>query len=216
MKQKAPLFPRYAVCPLSVTVILNMITYYVSRLITGSMIHYNFTFPIDTRIPFVPAAIVIYVLAFPSWAVGYLVVCRENQEVCGRLLAGEQIAKLLCLLIFLLVPTTMIRPAVPGHDVFSWGTRLIYALDTPDNLLPSIHCLENWILFRGALRCKKVGRGYKISFLLFTLMVFASTLLVKQHLVVDVAAGVLVGEIGLWLCDRLGAQRIYLCAAKKA
>ena len=87
--------------------------------------------------------------------------------------------------------------------------RLIYRLDSPDNLLPSIHCLENWICFRGALRCRKVGRGYQVGTLIFALMVFVSTLLVKQHLVLDVVTGVAVVEIGLFLSRQTGAGRIY-------
>ena len=103
----------------------------------------------------------------------------------------------------------MERPEVPGSDPFSWLVRFIYQVDTPDNLLPSIHCLENWLCFRGALRCRKVGRGYQIGMLIFAILVFASTLLVKQHLVLDVVTGIAVVEIGLFLARRTGAGRIY-------
>lgn len=129
--------------------------------------------------------------------------------MCYRLIAGEQIAKLLCLVIFLVMPTCMERPEVSGTDIFSQLTRFIYWADTPDNLFPSIHCLENWVLFRGALRCRKVGKRYKAGYFLFTLMVFASTLLVKQHLIADVFGGIIVGELGLWLADRLRAWRVF-------
>lgn len=209
MKQKTSLIPGYSVVPLAVSVILNMLTYYATRLVTQSVRHFDFTLPVDGWIPFVPAAVLIYVLAFVSWVVGFVVVCRESREVCYRVLAGEQTAKLLCLVIFLTLPTTMVRPEVTGSGFFCWLTRFIYRMDTPDNLLPSIHCLENWILFRGAIRCRKVGKGYKLGYFIFTLMVFASTLLVKQHLAVDVVAAIIVAELGFWLADRLKTHRIY-------
>ena len=44
--------------------------------------------------------------------------------------------------------------------------------------------------------------------LAFTLLVFASTLLVKQHVLVDIPAGVLVAEVGLLLSDKLRAGRL--------
>lgn len=215
MKNKETRFPRYALVPLAMTIALNMLTYYASRLINGGMAHYDFTLPVDNRIPFIPGAVLIYVLAFVSWGVGFLVLCREARADCYRFFAGEQAAKILCCVIFLVLPTTMARPSVPGTDLFSRVTRLIYRLDTPDNLLPSIHCLENWVLLRGTLRSKKVSRGYQVGFLIFTLLVFASTLLVKQHLVVDVAAAVAVGELGIWLADRRKLWRVYEALERK-
>lgn len=202
-------FPFYTIAPVAGTILCNMLTYYGSRLITRGLPHWDPTLPLDRWIPFVPSAVSIYVLAFLSWVVGIWVIARESPAVCYEVLAGEQIAKLLCLACFLLLPTTMERPEVTGSGFFPWLTRLIYRLDSPDNLLPSIHCLENWICFRGALRCRKVGRGYQVGTLIFALMVFVSTLLVKQHLVLDVVTGVAVVEIGLFLSRQTGAGRIY-------
>ena len=199
----------YAILPVAGTLVCNMFTYYGSRPITQGLPHWDLTLPLDRWIPFVPSAVSIYVLAFVSWVIGIWVIARESPAVCYEVLAGEQIAKLLCLVCFFLLPTTMERPEVPGSDPFSWLVRFIYQVDTPDNLLPSIHCLENWLCFRGALRCRKVGRGYQIGMLIFAILVFASTLLVKQHLVLDVVTGIAVVEIGLFLARRTGAGRIY-------
>ena len=86
--------------------------------------------------------------------------------------------------------------------------RLVYAGDLPGNLFPSIHCLESWICFRGAIGMKRTPRWYAPAMLVLTLMVFASTLLVKQHVLVDIPAGVLVAEVGLLLSDKLRAGRL--------
>ena len=149
-------FPFYTIAPVAGTILCNMLTYYGSRLITRGLPHWDLTLPLDRWIPFVPSAVSIYVLAFLSWVVGIWVIARESPAVCYEVLAGEQIAKLLCLACFLLLPTTMERPEVTGSGFFPCLTRLIYRLDSPDNLLPSIHCLENWICFRGAFRCSSM------------------------------------------------------------
>lgn len=209
MKKIYEILPKYAWVPIACSLILNGITYNVSRLFTRGMTHYDLSLALDGKIPFVPSAIVIYILSFAFWAMGFVVIGRESKSVCYRVFTGEQIAKFLCLVIFMVLPTCMARPEVPGSDIFSQLTRFIYWTDTPDNLLPSIHCLDSWVVFRGAMKCHKVGKGYKLGCFIFALMVFASTLLVKQHVIVDVFAGVAVVEIGLWLADRLKAWRIY-------
>ena len=43
----------------------------------------------------------------------------------------------------------------------------------------------------------------KIAAFILSLAIYASTVLVRQHLVLDIPAGILVGEIGLWISRRL-------------
>ena len=90
-------FPFYTIAPVAGTILCNMLTYYGSRLITRGLPHWDLTLPLDRWIPFVPSAVSIYVLAFLSWVVGIWVIARESPAVCYEVLAGEQIAKLLCL-----------------------------------------------------------------------------------------------------------------------
>lgn len=217
MKQRLKWIPMYAVVPALSLIILNIFAYYGTRLLTGGSLedNFNLTLALDRAIPFVPQAIVIYIGAFVSWFVGFFVIARDSKEVCYEVYAGEFTAKFISMVIFLVMPTVMIRPEVPDGGFFSWLTRFIYATDTPDNLFPSLHCLESWIIFRGAMRCRRVGNGYRISMFVIALLVFASTLLVKQHVVLDVVGGVVVGELGLWLARRLRFGRMYEALERK-
>ena len=47
--------------------------------------------------------------------------------------------------------------------------------------------------------CRKVPKWYKWVNFVFSLLVCASTVLVKQHVVVDIFAGIAVAEAGLLL-----------------
>lgn len=68
----------------------------------------------------------------------FYLIARESPRHCG-VIFGEQIAKMLCFICFMILPTGIERPKVVGNDVFSWLTRMIYATDIPDNLfLPFI------------------------------------------------------------------------------
>ena len=202
------ILPSYARIPLVLLVILNLIVYEGTQFLMLHAKHWDLALPLDARIPFRPAWIVIYILAYLQWAVGFIVISRESRAHCNRVLAGEIIAKFICMLFFIALPTRIERPVVEGSGVFAALTRLIFASDLPGNLFPSIHCLESWICFRGAIGMKRVPRWYAPAMLAFTLMVFASTVLVKQHVLVDIPAGVLVAEAGLLLSDKLRAGRL--------
>lgn len=203
------ILPRYALIPVIASLVLNMIVYFGSRIFTTGMYHYNFSVSIDEYLPFIPEWMIIYVLAYVVWVVGFIIIGRESREVCYEVLAGEQVAKIICLICFIVIPSTIERPEITGTAFCEWLSRLIYSMDSPDNLFPSIHCLESWICFRGAMRCKKPGTSYKIIMFIAALFVFASTLLVKQHVFVDVLGGIAVVEIGLFLSRRLKLSRIY-------
>lgn len=202
------ILPSYARIPLVLLVIINLIVYEGTQFLMLHAKHWDLALPLDARIPFRPAWIVIYILAYLQWVVGYVLIARESREHCYRVLAGEIIAKFICMLFFIVLPTRIERPVVEGSGVFAALTRLIFASDLPGNLFPSIHCLESWICFRGAIGMKRVPRWYAPAMLAFTLMVFASTVLVKQHVLVDIPAGVLVAELGLLLSDKLRAGRL--------
>ena len=202
------ILPSYARIPLALLVIINLIVYEGTQFLMLHAKHWDLALPLDARIPFRPAWIVIYILAYLQWAVGFIVISRESRAHCNRVLAGEIIAKFICMLFFIALPTRIERPVVEGSGVFAALTRLIFASDLPGNLFPSIHCLESWICFRGAIGMKRVPRWYAPAMLAFTLMVFASTVLVKQHVLVDIPAGVLVAEAGLLLSDKLRAGRL--------
>ena len=66
-------------------------------------------------------------------------------------------------------------------------------------LCPSIHCLDSWLSWRFLVQCKKVPLWYKWVNFVFSLLVCLSTVLVKQHVIVDIFAGIAVAELGLLL-----------------
>ena len=208
-ESKGSLIPTYARTPLIFVVAAGVLAYYGTKLITHGAAHYDFTLPVDGLIPFVPAFSIIYLLAYAQWCVGLILISREDSGLCRQVLAGEIISKLICLALFIIIPTTMVRAEIKSGDFFSTVTRFIYEIDAADNLFPSIHCLDSWICFRGALMMRKTGKGYSLFTLVFTLLVIASTVLIKQHVIVDVFAGILAAEAGLYLSRKLSAHRIF-------
>lgn len=202
------IIPKYAYIPLMAMVLMNVLTYNGSKLITNYFYHYNASIFLDDYIPFVPIFISIYVLSYLQWIVGFVVIFRENEDTCYRFCSAEVVAKFLCLFFFFVFPTTLIRPIIVDGGLWNVLTQFIYNVDAPVNLFPSIHCLESWVCFRGALGLKKVSRGYKLGMFLFTVLVCLSTVLVKQHVFIDVIGGILVVEVGLFLSRKFHLDTI--------
>lgn len=202
-------FPEYAWIPTLICVALNMIAFYGTRLFNSGLYHYSMGTSADAAIPFVPGFIVIYVLSYIQWGLGFFIIGRESREFCYRFLSAEIISKLICLVIFMAVPTVMVRPEVSGTDIFSRLTAFIYAADTPDNLFPSVHCLESAFFAAASVASKKTPAVFKWINALFSVSVFASVLFVKQHVIMDVIGGVALAFIGLLLAKLFRAERMF-------
>ncbi len=204
--------PSFVRLPLLLAVGTNMLTYYLVPILLGENIHrYDLAWMsagLDDWLPFVPFFVLFYALAFAQWGFSYIFHCRESAQLCYRMVVADIIAKLICLVCFVLLPTEIVRPEITGNSIWEWATGIFYATDKPINLFPSIHCLESWICFRTAMMMEKRNGWYITAQGILTVLVMASTVLIKQHFVIDIPAGVLVVEIGLFLSDRCGLWRV--------
>ncbi len=200
---------KYSVIPLLSAASCNSIVYFGSRIVNEGRKHYILKLFLDDLIPFRTEFVLIYVLAYAHWIIGYLMIARESEEVCYRVISGDLLAKLAAGVVFILIPTTLNRPWPGGSGFWDQCTRLVFSLDAPDNLFPSIHCLESWMVYRGSLYMKHPPKYYRPVMLVCALLVFASTVFLKQHLVIDIAGGVLFAEAGLYLAKKFRLGRIF-------
>lgn len=200
---------KYWLIPVLSMILINGLAYTGTKFITDSGNHYDIALPIDATIPFIPAFIIVYILSYAQWVLGYGLIAAESKEVCYRVISSEIIAKLICMVIFLVFPTSMLRPEITNGGIFEGLTKLIYSLDTPTTLFPSVHCLESWILFRTAHKITRHKKWLVPVWFIFALLVFASVLFVKQHLILDIPVAILVGEIGLFLGKKFKTERIF-------
>ncbi|MBO7710775.1 MAG: phosphatase PAP2 family protein [Lachnospiraceae bacterium] len=199
----AVLPPRYCILPLAGAVAVHVLSYYGARKINEHRTHYCFALAVDEKIPFVPSFILIYLLSFAFWIAGYLLASYDSPRACYQITVGNIIAEAAAFLIFILLPTTMERAQINGTGIFNDLTAWFYRIDQPDNLFPSVHCLESWICFCSALTITHAPRWYRPFSLVCALLICASTVLVKQHVVVDIPAGILLAQFGFWLAGRL-------------
>ena len=181
---------------------LNCGVYWGAMLLTRDRYMLDMTTALDEKLPFAPGWAVIYVLAYGFWAVNYVLLARGGDWY--GVMTAEVLAKLLCGAMFLLLPTTNVRPALPEDGLGPVLLGLIYRADAPMNLFPSIHCLESWICWAGLRRRQDIPRWYRWASWAMAVLICASTVLVRQHVLADVAAGVLLAEGALGLSRRCG------------
>lgn len=208
------LIPTYAILPITLVAAFNFSAYYISKIIIEDREKYDLSLPLDDMIPLLTPFIFIYVLAFAQWAFGYLVLVKQSRRCCSKVAASNLIAKTLCFIIFITLPTEMARPEVTGGGLSALLTRFIYAADTPVNLFPSIHCLESYCIMRFTLGEKQLPKWYKILMTVFTFLVFASVLFTRQHIIVDIPAGILMLEIGILVSRITGFDKVFMGKGK--
>ena len=155
-------------------------------------------FPWEVHIPFIREFVVPY-WSLDLFFCGAFFLCSSRMELnlLTKRLIAVTIASGVC---FLLFPLQM---GVPRPDPAGWTAPLFHALyanDLPYNLAPSLHISLRsliWICY-GAHLAGWPRRIVKVWFML----IGASTLLVWQHHVLDVASGFLMGWlVALWIPD---------------
>ena len=171
------------------------LSYWGGKLLTLNRVHCCMALPLDEMIPVVPWTTLIYFGCFLFWAVGYAIILRTEPEGTHRFFRAELLGKLICFLFFVAIPTTSARPEISGSGIFAWFMRFLYAADTPRALFPSMHCFVSWMCVVGLRGKPQISKAYRATAVIAALLVFASTLTTKQHVLVDVPAGVALAEL---------------------
>ena len=162
----------------------------------------------DQAIPLLPWTIWLYGSETWTALLAWLTVpdaLRGRRLFFSTILAGA-----LCWVGFALYPTTYPRelyPLPPGNTATLLEFADLRNSDTPSNCLPSMHVALAW---SGALTWATwLGRGWFLP-ILWAAGVSVATLTTKQHYLVDVPAGILVGCVA-WATAHYG-----ISAGKKA
>ena len=194
-KRRVWLLPLWAV-------LWNQTVYYGGNALARDMPHRSLELWVDPLIPVLPWTVSIYLGCFLFWAAIYVLLAREKPETSCRFYLADFLAKGVCLIFFLLLPTTNLRPALSGDGIWERLLLLVYRVDAPTNLFPSIHCLVSWLCFLGVRGIKGLPRWGVWFTGLTAVCICLSTLTTRQHVAVDVAGGILLAQAAYWAAGR--------------
>ena len=150
---------------------------------------YELTTALDERVPFIAISVWAYLWGFPSALIPLFVVrCpvlfRRTAIAYGAVIAASLVS-------FALFPVTSahLRVTQAALDVSrpsDWAIAVLYALDPPYNLFPSLHLS---IAAVAALAVRKAAKLYGLPIFLSIALVSVAVCTVKQHCVLDVFGG---------------------------
>ena len=175
--------------------LVNLFVYYGTRLFTHNGTHFYFTIPLDNQIPVIPWTLLIYGGAYLFWGINYYLCITYEESGYNRYFIAHLIGEAVCFLTFILLPTTFDRSEAMGTGLFDRLLKLLYSIDSPDNLLPSIHCFLSWLCWIGTRKNTHIPKWYQYTSLAIAIAICISTLTVKQHVIADLVTGVLLAEL---------------------
>ncbi len=191
---KAP-FNKRSVLFAALIFALQLFTYLVPTLFTDVLTLHDITLPIDGLIPFAPAFVIPYVLVFIEWGYCYLLAPLLERERFARFMAALVIGYVSIFMIYILYPTTYTRPEAVGDGFFARLMEGIFGIDEPSRCMPSLHCYLGWMCWKLVHRQQRVAKWLRVTVFVFALLILPTTLLIKQHVFVDVPTGVLMAEL---------------------
>ena len=164
---------------------------------------WNLRTPLDAALPMVPPFVIPYVSLDPVVYFTLIVFLVFRTRVFQSAALAVITAMLVSYLFYFFFQTEVIRPVLTGTDLFTRMIRDVYAGDNPFNDFPSLHTSVSTIL---AIHWMRFDRRAGIVASIWTALIVASTVLIKQHYVADVIGGLLLAFGASWLYIRLIVQ----------
>lgn len=203
-----------AILPLLLLLVAQCLTYYLAQLINYHWTHYDLTIPwFDDLIPFWSVFIIFYIIAYLLWYLFPLLIFKNDRKAFYNYIIGTLICCGICFIIFIIFPTTNVRPIVDSESsIFSKLVNLIYQMDSPqmpNNLFPSMHCLISWNIFYVIRKNKNFQFSIRLSITILVMLICLSTQFIKQHYIVDFIMGVIISEVVMLITTRLNLGKFF-------
>ncbi len=107
----------YSIIPLITMFAFNSIIYWTTMYLCGNLYHYDFTLEFDRQFHLSCSGFYIYLVCYLFWIVNYIMSARFGKERFYRFAAADLSSRVVCLIFFVLLPTTNIRPEVVGSEL---------------------------------------------------------------------------------------------------
>ena len=158
---------------------------------------YDFFTAADALIPFVPEFIWVYHTLIPVILFTTIILikrkdCFFSSYIACLLAAGS------LLIFYFLFPAYYPRGGLIEEVTISeWLVNWTRMIDDANNTFPSSHVTFSWIMFLSVVNCDiaKKYSSLNIFYVCWAILVSISTLLLKQHFIIDVGSGIILASI---------------------
>lgn len=196
--------------PLLLVLLINATLYFLVKYIPTP------PHPMSSKIdfPLIKQLVFIYNSWYPFIIITAFIIYKHNKEIYKKTIYTLTISIILTEITYIIYPTIILRPEITIKSFTDLVLHITYKLDTPAiNCLPSTHCLFCFILTYFTLKTKELKTSYKILIILYLFLIVISTLLIKQHLLIDVITAFIYMIISVlitkYLYTKLKASKFY-------
>lgn len=204
MKNKMPELARKyrSLLVMGIYAVFYMIAFFYLEQRNGAI--HEIHFGIDAYIPFCEVFIIPYLMWFGYVAFTVCFLCVKDQEESEKLVSFLMAGMTIFIVVSAIYPNGHhLRPAVfPRDNVFTRMIAVLYASDTPTNVLPSIHVYNSIAIMIAVWRSKcfkdhKLITGFMLA---LGVSIIFSTVLIKQHSVIDVLLAFILSGLMYSIC----------------
>lgn len=162
---------------------------------------------LDRMLPFLPSFIIFYDIWYPFIIVFGLILFFLDWNTFKRAALALDIGYLSSYVTFYFFQSTVTRPDVSGEGIFLYLVRLTYGFDKPYNCFPSIHVLVTFVVCAAVIKSHVYSKGWKVFSIIVSVLIIVSTVLIRQHVVLDILGGIIYGAAAIkasnWIFDRI-------------
>lgn len=187
---------------ISILLVTQAFFYWFIKLFQNNPHYINYY--LDKEIPFIPQFIYIYNLFYPFIFIAFYYLFKKDENTYYQGIIAGIIGFLLCDMIYLYYPTIMLRPPIPNNIDFltEFIVKITYFFDEPAlNCFPSIHCLFCFQIIFSYLKTRSINTKHKVLGITISLLIIISTILVKQHYILDIISAFLICTIANIIID---------------
>jgi len=156
--------------------------------------------PLDRAIPLVPVMVIPYLSLIPLLIAAAVVFALTDLRRFQAFALAVTLALLASYLVYALAQSYVIRPSPAGQDWLTAAVRHVYALDKPYNDFPSLHTALSAII---AVSWLRIHRRTGVIVTAWCALIIASTVLIHQHYLADIAGGLAVAWLAVAAADRV-------------
>lgn len=195
--------------PAILAVSIYLVSYQVPKFLVSIDRCFILETSIDRLIPFHTPAFVIYFLAFLQWLNAILITCKQETNKGYKLFSGFIIGSIIGFIIYMVFPTAINRPHFEAVTIFDKFAKFIFSVDNVINACPSFHCYcSTYVLLVLKNSDNTSNKTYKLN-VIFSILVFLSTLFTKQHSIIDVPCGILLAYVSNVLASKISFSNIF-------
>lgn len=196
--------PQYRHVLLLLYWIFYLLSFIFIERITPAAYHHPVHMALDDLIPFCEWFLIPYLMWHVSLLWLSLYTLAYDVEEFRYFMYNLILTTAIAVIIYIVWPNEQqLRPdltTLGRENLLTWGTSIIYAMDTNTNVCPSLHCIGGFAVAMGAVSCPRFNtKGWKVFFLIFALLICASTVFMKQHSIADFFAAIPLILLGYFL-----------------